>query len=670
MLTAKTLLGIDAGGTFTDFICVRIGETTTVSVHKTLSTPAAPEQAILNGIQALGLKEEAERGGLHIIHGSTVATNAALEGKNAVTAYVTNYGFGDTLRLARQTRPKLYALEFPAQPVPVPPDYSLETGGRVSAQGEILEPLSSEELELLLDKLRELKPAAVAINLLFSFLDDTFEKTIETAIKEAGLPVFLSRSSKVLPVYKEYERGIATWLNASLGPVVHGYLSRLQSQLGSTSIQIMQSNGETIEASKATDAAVRLLLSGPAGGLTAMKYLGRQIGIEQIISFDMGGTSTDVALLDGEIGTTSEGHIGPYPVAVPMVDMHTIGAGGGSIAFVDSGGMLQVGPRSAGAEPGPACYGLGGVEATVTDANLVLGRLVSDAKLAGDLQLSVEKARNAIAKIAEQIGLSIEETAAGIIGIANEHMAKAIREISVNRGFDPEEFVLASFGGAGGLHVCALAEAMQMKSAMVPSRGGVLSALGMLVATRGRQFTRTVGLQQDLIEVSKLEAEFHTLENLATQELSDQSAPPPELSYKRSVDICYRGQSYTLNVPWVGLAETLTNFNTMHQRRYGYALSGAIELVNICVNVQVVADALELPDASVLKDCNNVANSEVYGKDESDNDVVVIARDAMQPGRKLFGPAVVTEYSATTFVAPDWCAETDPNGNLRLQKTV
>jgi N-methylhydantoinase A len=295
---------------------------------------------------------------------------------------------------------------------------------------------------------------------------------------------------------------------------------------------------------------------------------------------------------------------------------------------------------------------------------------VPDAKLAGNLQLSAEKARNAIANLADQIGLSIEETAAGIIGIANEHMAKAIREISVNRGFDPQEFVLASFGGAGGLHVCALAEAMQMKFAMVPSRGGVLSALGMLVATRGRQFSRTVGLQQDQIEVSALEAEFQALENQATEELNDHSAQPPELNSKRSVDICYRGQSYTLNVPWAGLADTLMNFNAMHQRRYGYALSGAIEVVNICVDLQVVADALELPGAAMQKDCNNVANSEVYGEYRSNNDVTVIARDAMKPGRKLSGPAVITEYSATTFVAPDWRAETDPNGNLRLQKTV
>ncbi|MGA0201863.1 MAG: hydantoinase/oxoprolinase N-terminal domain-containing protein [Pseudohongiellaceae bacterium] len=336
MLTDKIFLGIDAGGTFTDFVALRVGEAVEVEVHKTLSTPDAPEQAILAGIEALGLSGEAERGTLHIIHGSTVATNAALEGKNAPTAYVTNYGFGDTLMLGRQTRPALYALEFPAQSIPVPSAYCLETGGRMSAEGKVLETLTSDELQDLVARIRDLAPEAVAINLLFSFLDDSSEVAIEKAIADAGVPVFVSRSSAVLPVYKEYERGIATWLNASLGPVVSGYLSRLRMSMNRCSLRIMQSNGETLDAEKAAESAVRLLLSGPVGGLIAMKTMGEQADVSKIISFDMGGTSTDVALLDGEIATTSEGHIGPYPVAVPMVDMHTIGAGGGSIALFNN----------------------------------------------------------------------------------------------------------------------------------------------------------------------------------------------------------------------------------------------------------------------------------------------------------------------------------------------
>ena len=667
LLTDSILLGIDAGGTFTDFVCVRFAKKLEITMHKTLSTPSAPERAILAGIKALGLIEEAERGKLHIIHGSTVATNAALEGKNALTAYITNYGFGDTLKLGRQTRPELYELEFPAQSAAVPSAYCLETGGRVSAEGKLLETLTEDELQDLVTRIKDLAPEAVAINLLFSFLDDASEVAIENAITNAGLPVFVSRSSAVLPVYKEYERGVATWLNASLGPVVSGYLSRLNSKLNRCSLRIMQSNGETIDADKAAESAVRLLLSGPAGGLVAMKTIGEQIDVSQIISFDMGGTSTDVALLDGEIATTSEGHIGPYPVAVPMVDMHTIGAGGGSIAYVDEGGMLQVGPRSSGADPGPACYGLGGSYATVTDANLVLGRLFSGAKLPGNLELSLTKARTAIGELAQEIALSVEDTAAGIISIANEHMAKAIREISVNRGYDPADFVLASFGGAGGLHVCALAECMQMHRALVPARGGVLSALGMLMASRGCQLTRTLGVAIDEIEANALESAFQDLENNAAEELLAVGDTVGELTCTRSVDLRYRGQSYTLNVIWKGPADSVAAFRALHERRYGYALDGDVELVNICVDSKEVSEPLRLPSETK-------ANKRPEDRVEQNlisegGEISVFSRDAMILGRQLHGPCVITEYSATVYVSQNWLAEIDDLGNLRLLRT-
>ena len=324
------LLGVDAGGTFTDFVYVEPENPESLKIHKTLSTPAAPEQAILEGIRAMGLEALMKSGELHIIHGSTVATNAVLEGNVAKTVFVTNYGFGDMLRLARQTRPKLYALEFAAIPPPVAPELCLETGGRLGADGSVVEPLTESELSDLVEKISGIKPEAVAINLLFSFLDDSFECAIVAALKAAKLPLFVSRSSEVLAEYKEYERGIATWLNASLGPIVSSYLARLQDQIGGCSLQVMQSSGETIAADKASERAVNLLLSGPAGGLAAIRFLGKQQGQDKIISFDMGGTSTDVALVEGEITITNEGHIAQYPVGVAMVDMHTIGAGGGS----------------------------------------------------------------------------------------------------------------------------------------------------------------------------------------------------------------------------------------------------------------------------------------------------------------------------------------------------
>ncbi len=489
----RILLGIDAGGTFTDFVFAESQDNGEVSIriHKTLSSPAAPEQAILRGIREMGLQAALDSGALRIVHGSTVATNAALEGKGARTAFVTNKGFADMLEIARQTRSKLYALEPEPARVKVPRELCLEIEGRIAADGSEIETLSDAAIDALVQQLDALKPEAVAINLLFSFLAPQHEQRIEAAIERALPAVLVSRSSRVLPEYKEYERGVATWLNASLGPIVYRYLSTLENALEGNSLQIMQSSGETIAAAKASRAAVNLLLSGPAGGLTALHALGLQRGNSRFISFDMGGTSTDVALLDGAPVTTNEGRIADLPIGVPMVDMHTIGAGGGSIAALDSGGMLQVGPRSAGASPGPVCYGLGGTEVTVTDAHVVLGRISAETTLAGGLKLDRDAATRALETLGDAMGVDAKTAAEGVLAVANEQIAGAIRLISVNRGYDPKDFTLTSFGGAGGLHVCALAEAMNMTRALVPVHGGVLSALGMIVAQPGRQHSRT-----------------------------------------------------------------------------------------------------------------------------------------------------------------------------------
>ncbi len=662
---AITILGVDAGGTFTDFVCIESGAENSLRIHKTLSTPHAPEEAILAGIHGLGLSDKLESGDLHIIHGSTVATNATLEGKVARTVFVTNYGFKDMLRLARQTRPQLYALEFEPVKPPVPPELCLETGGRLAADGSIVDDLDGDEIQKLVKSILSLNPDSVAINLLFSFLDDRFEKQIEAALKKEKTDLFLSRSSAVLPVYKEYERGIATWLNASLAPIVHGYLSRLSEQLQSCPLQIMQSSGETIAAHKASDSAVHLLLSGPAGGLTAIQFLGKQIDVDKIISFDMGGTSTDVALMDGAISTTTEGHIDRFPVGVPMVDMHTIGAGGGSIAFIDSGGMLKVGPQSAGANPGPASYGKGGEFATVTDANLILGRLLENSELAGGLSLNLDRARSAVEKLSKPLGLSIEETAQGIVTIANEHMAKAIRLISVNRGHDPKEFVLASFGGAGGLHVCAIAEAMQMTRAIVPAYGGVLSALGMLVADRGRQYTRTVSVDANATSSAELDHHFLELADLGSQELQQEGMSAASLQTRRSADCRYRGQSYTLNVPWENLESCCKAFTALHKKRYGYDLNTVIEIVNIRVNVVAPAQTISLAKNSSSGSCNNYVTSKVYGSAEP---AKVYRRQELQTDSQLEGPAIIIEYSATTYVAGGWCVRIDQYSNLLLSK--
>ncbi|MGD8743887.1 MAG: hydantoinase/oxoprolinase family protein, partial [Granulosicoccaceae bacterium] len=526
-------LGIDTGGTFTDFVLYD-GEK--LRVHKVLSTPRAPEQAILQGIRELGVTPDAS---LQIVHGSTVATNAVLEGKGVRTAYIGNRGLGDVLLIGRQARRELYNLQPVPLHLPVERELCLETGGRLAADGSIVEPLSDADLAGLREQLQRLNPDAVAINLLFSFLDDRFERAIEDIVPEG---MFVSRSSSILPEYREYERGMTTWLNAYVGPLVQGYLGRLQRGVGEAGLAIMHSAGGTMRADEAGRRAVQLLLSGPAGGLAGARYVGAAAGQERLLTFDMGGTSTDVALIDGEIQLTGDAHINELPVSVPMVDMHTIGAGGGSIASVDAGGLLQVGPASAGADPGPACYGRGGTQATVTDANLVLGRLQAGSFLGGGMTLDPDAGRGVLAPLADALRCSIEQAAHGVIRVANEHMARALRVMSIQRGHDPREFTLMSFGGAGGLHVCALAEALNMQRAIVPAHGGVLSAFGMLAAPRTRELSRTLSAPLRALAPSAIESALAALEEDGRQALQAEGIDAAAIHVQRAVDLCYHGQ--------------------------------------------------------------------------------------------------------------------------------
>lgn len=678
-------LGVDAGGTFTDFVCVEyrdahssaantldqaqrpqegegleqeaLEQEVSIRIHKTLSSPDAPERAILRGIREMGLEEALAAGRLHIVHGSTVATNAALEGRGARTAFVTNTGFADMLEIARQTRPSLYALEIPPAKVKVPRELCLEVGCRLAADGSEVEPLRDADIAALLDQLKALEPEAVAINLLFSFLAPATEERLQAAIEREMPEVLVSRSSLVLPEYKEYERGVATWLNASLGPIVYRYLSALQDEIGSSTLQIMQSSGESIAAAKASRSAVKLLLSGPAGGLTALHALGEQIDKPRFISFDMGGTSTDVALLDGAPMTTNEGSIADLPVGVAMVDMHTIGAGGGSVAFLDSGGMLQVGPRSAGASPGPVCYGQGGTEVTVTDAHAVLGHLDSDAPLAGGMALDVTAAQAAMARLGAAMGVEARAAAEGVLAVANEQIAAAIRLISVNRGFNPSEFMLTSFGGAGGLHVCALAEAMGMREALVPIHGGVLSALGMVVAKPGRQLSLTATAPLASLDADAIDGGLADLEARGRRELVEEGCESESLSVKRSVDLRYLGQSYTLTVPWTDHRQAEEDFVRLHGARFGYAHETALELVNLRVAVTARGVELTFPR-------NKYPAGEVYCREGA---YPTIRREGLGAVPRP-GPLVITELSATTFVAPGWCARLDALGNIVLKQ--
>ncbi|HEY0635175.1 MAG TPA: hydantoinase/oxoprolinase family protein [Gammaproteobacteria bacterium] len=648
-------LGVDTGGTFTDFVLYDAGR---LSVHKVLSTPEAPERAILQGIHELGL----DPGGLAIVHGSTVATNAVLEGKGVRTLYITNQGLGDVLTIGRQARRALYNLQPPPVTPPVPAELCLETGGRLGADGRVVEPLSEEELRQLCDEVQRLNPEAVAINLLFSWLDDRFEQAIAARLP-AGL--FISRSTQVLAEQREYERGIATWLNSWVGPLVQRYLIRLQQEVGGAQLAVMQSAGTTIDANQAGRQAVRMLLSGPAGGLAGAQAVAALAGREQLLTFDMGGTSTDVALIDGALRLTSEGSIGPWPVAVPMVDMHTIGAGGGSIAYIDAGGMLQVGPESAGASPGPACYGRGGIRPTVTDANLVLGRLRADAFLGGGMRLDSAAARAALLPLAKQLHLTIEQLAEGVVRIADEHMVRALRVTSVQRGVDPRGLTLVSFGGAGGLHVCALAEALGMRQALVPLHAGVLSALGMLVARRGRHLSRSLqGLLTEIPE-AQIEKAFAALIAAGAAQLEPEGVRGSELDIVMSVDLRYHGQSYTLSIPWEGCrASAMELFHEAHQNRYGHRLALPVELVTLRASVQGPQPPI---DIAATEQPTSTAPQWVrlHGVEE---ETLIRERSSLLPGTALDGPALITETISTTWLAPGWRARRDALGNLLLER--
>ena len=653
-------LGVDTGGTFTDFVL--LDDSGRLRIHKVLSTPAAPEQSILQGIRDLGLADAT----LQVVHGSTVATNAVLEGKGARTAYIANRGLRDVLTIGRQARRELYNLQPPRPEPPVPRHLCLETGGRLAADGSELEPLTDTDLADLVAAVRAAAPEAVAVNLLFSFVDAANEQRIETALRAAlGDTLFISRSSAVLPEYREYERGISTWLNSYVGPRVQGYLQRLGHELGVGSLAVMRSSGETCEASQAGQEAVHLLLSGPAGGLAGARHLARAAKCERVLTFDMGGTSTDVAMIDGAIRLTSEGRIGPYPVGVPMVDLHTIGAGGGSIASIDAGGLLQVGPASAGADPGPACYGHGGDQPTVTDANVVLGRLPADQQLGGSMALDREAAQAALARLATDAGLDSPEAAAeGVIRIANEHMARALRVISVQRGLDPREFALVSFGGAGGLHVCALAEMLGMRRALAPIHGGVLSALGMLAAPRGRQLSRTLGVDLAATAADTIETALAELAEQGRVALTGEGIAASALTYEPSLDLCYRGQSYTLNLPWTSPAAAERAYHDAHEQRFGHRLDAPVQLVNVRMAVHAPEQGLALPVWQAGQSADP-AMTRLHGLSES---VPVWPRAALAADMELHGPAVITEAVATLYLAPGWRAIVDRVGNLDLDQ--
>ncbi len=627
-----------------------------------LSTPDAPERAILQGVEQLGLGAHLRAGRLRIIHGTTIATNAALQGQGARTALICNEGMTDLLTIGRQARDALYSLHVPAIEPPVPADLCFGVDARTGTAGESLRSPSTAALARLAREVTARRVEAVAVSLLFSYLAPEQEQRIAAALPEG---LFVSCAHDVLPRIGEYERTVATWLNARLGPLVAGYLGRLRELTAPSTLAVMQSDGMTLPAADAPRRAVRLLLSGPAGGLAAAGLAAREQGLSDLLTFDMGGTSTDVAALQGEPRLTAEGAIGPYPLAIPSLDIHTIGAGGGSLASVDQGGILHVGPNSAGADPGPACYGRGGAEATVTDANVVLGRLPASLPLGGSLQLDEAAARAALGRLGSRLGISAGQAAAGVVQLANEHMAAALRRVSVARGLDPAGFSLCCFGGAGGLHVCELAELLRIRQVLVPVHAGIFSALGMLAAApgRSRSVTREIPLRD--ADPAVLEREYAGLERALRDELLASASPGTTVHCRRTAELRYAGQSFTLTLPWQSVADTAAAFHQLHKNTYGHAFPGlAVELVHVGVQAHTAPGLARFPAADATP---GAARAGVVAVSGCPDPVPLYRREALAAGARIPGPALISEQTTITYVKSGWHAHRTLSGSLLLR---
>jgi N-methylhydantoinase A len=657
----RVLVGVDTGGTFTDFV---VQDGTQLRVHKVLSTPDDPARAILQGLDELGVTA-AEA----LIHGSTVATNAVLEQKGARTALITTAGFRDVLEIARQTRPSLYDLRIERDPPLVPRERRLEVIERLDERGNVLTALDDESVAKAVDAAKSAGVDSVAICLLFSFANPEHERYVTKQVRAAGLSA--SASHEVLPEFREYERTSTVVLNAYVAPLMDRYLGNLEQALPEgTPFRIMQSNGGSISAAVARSEAARTLLSGPAAGAVGVSYVAEASGFNQTISFDMGGTSSDVALIDGNVTETTDGRVGGHPSRLPMIDIHTVGAGGGSIAWFDAGGALKVGPYSAGASPGPAAYGNGGTEATVTDANVVLGRLSADDFLGGGMDLDVEAARTVVGNVAAQLGTTPEDAALGIVRVTNANMEAAIRVISVEKGHDPRGFTLVAFGGAGPLHACELANAMRIPRVLVPATPGVLSAYGMLAADLRKDYVQTVMLSPDA-DTGGLQPVFEEMMEQGRREILAEGVEPDRIEIEPYLDMRYRGQSYELTVPYSGsINDAALEFHAAHQVRFGYSdPDEPVQIVNARVKAFGRAERPEIAytpfETETVVEPDYIREVVFAGQNSAETrSTGIYDRSNLPAGSRIHGPAIVTQYDTTTVLPPGWSAMVDSTGNV------
>jgi N-methylhydantoinase A len=689
---ATLAVAIDTGGTFTDCVWVEDGLLRTLKVF---STPDDPSRAIGEALRKI---DESFRSGgsgpVTLLHGTTVGTNALLQRKGARVALITTAGFEDVIEIGRQARPKLYDFFFDRVAPLVSRELRFGVRERTDAEGGILERPSDAELARVREAVRLAGPDAIAISLLFSFANPSNEAAVVAAVADLGKP--LSVSHRILPEFREYERTSTVVVNAYLQPLMQSYMEKLaeraRERAAGARIFVMQSSGGITALESAAREPVRTVLSGPAGGLVGAAAMAARSGLQKILSFDMGGTSTDVAAVHGEVRAGGQSEVAGLPVGVPMLEIHTVGAGGGSLARFDAGGSLRVGPESAGADPGPICYGRGS-EPTVTDANLLMGRLRPDRFLGGEFALDIERTRRITLEWLKKQNsrLSLERFSAGMVRVVNANMERALRVVSIERGYDPREFALVAFGGAGGLHACELAEALAIPTVMVPAQPGALSAFGILVSDVVKNYSRTVlwrlgdhgglggrqgarqGGRQGVRKAlpRNLQQEFRTLEAAARKEFRAEgwSGGP---QFERSLDLRYRGQGYELNVPAAG--DVSVRFHEEHQRRYGYHhAEREIELVTLRLRARLRTAPLKVLPNPMQRRAQRAAarlapveRAAVFFHDKSVT-TPVFERGDLIAGRSMTGPAIITEYSATTVIPPGKRFWVDTSGNLIIK---
>jgi N-methylhydantoinase A len=653
----ETRLGVDVGGTFTDLVALSEG---TLITAKVPSTPRDQSEGVMNAISTSDVEPAAV---LALAHGMTVATNALLERRGARTALVTTEGFRDVLEIARQNRPALYDLTHDRPPPLIPRELRFMVAERMGPKGEI-SPLDKDSLKKAITAVEEAEVEAVAVCLLFAFMHPDHESQVGDALREALPDLHVSLSSEVLPEFREYERFSTTAADAYLAPKLAAYFSNLAEKAEEAGVPgplIMQSSGGVVPIDDAISDAAGCVLSGPAGGVVGAAYVGEKGGYRDLLTFDMGGTSTDVApIIAGEAQTTTETVVAGVPIKLPMVDVHTVSAGGGSIAWADPGGALRAGPQSAGAEPGPAAYDKGGEEPTVTDANLFLGYLADGAELGGEVVLRRDLSERALASLGNELGLGVEETALGILRVADAEMVRALRVISVERGLDPRDFALLAFGGAGGMHACSLAEELGIETVLLPRAGGVLSALGLAISDLRRDYVNPFLGDLDGVEEEEFEQKFTGMEKTAAGDLDG-----PE--HTRRADLRYGGQSFEIPVDAGSFGKLEDRFHAAHEQRYGYRMDDEkVELVNLRLISTVPVEKPELQEPQPEGDAQ--AGDREANFDGEWLRVAVLDRERMGEGSEVAGPAIVEFKESTCVVRPGWRGTVDGVGTLVLER--